>query len=189
MNRTDDSTQLTHDPLRRRFLVTGTLSLGMAALPIAHSQDGQDRISRQAEAIHQEPTFAASRAVIYRTMTDARRFDRIMALSESVKSAQVGKRPAKINAHAGGAFALFGEFITGRFIELVPDQLIVQAWRVGNWSPGTYSVARFELVDDGGGTRILFDHTGFPVGAADHLAAGWHSNYWDPLREALKMHT
>jgi hypothetical protein len=30
-----------------------------------------------------------------------------------------------------------------------------------------------------------FDHTGFPTGNAEHLAAGWHAHYWMPLEKIL----
>jgi len=56
---------------------------------------------------------------------------------------------------------------------------------VGNWSPGVYSIARFQFIEQGADTRIVFDHTGFPTGAARHLAQGWRENYWDPLRKLL----
>jgi activator of HSP90 ATPase len=64
-------------------------------------------------------------------------------------------------------------------------QIIVQAWRVADWEPSLYSIARFELVEQGAGTKIVFDHTGFPQGAGEHLAAGWKSHYWQPLEEYL----
>jgi hypothetical protein len=32
-----------------------------------------------------------------------------------------------------------------------------------------------------GRTTVALDHTGFPVGQADHLASGWYANYWNPL--------
>ena len=44
---------------------------------------------------------------------------------------------------------------------------------------------RFELLDPGPGTRIVFDHSGFPAGKAEHLAAGWHAHYWEPLEKIL----
>ncbi len=48
-----------------------------------------------------------------------------------------------------------------------------------------YSIVRFELVAHGSGTRIVFDHTGFPKENWEHLNAGWPSNYRDPLRNYL----
>jgi activator of HSP90 ATPase len=82
-------------------------------------------------------------------------------------------------------FSLFGGYITGRQIELVPNLRIVQAWRAGGWDPGHYSIAKFELVEQGSGTKIVFDHTGFPIGQAEHLAEGWKGNYWEPLEKFL----
>ena len=87
--------------------------------------------------------------------------------------------------HAGGAFLLFGGYITGRQIELVPNERVVQAWRAGGWDPAHYSIAKFELVEQGSGTKIVFDHTGFPNGQAEHLAEGWKGNYWEPLEKFL----
>ena len=94
-------------------------------------------------------------------------------------------KPTEISREEGGAFAIFGGYITGRQIELVPAVRIVQAWRVGSWEPGVYSIVKFELTEQGGGTKIVFDHTGFPKGDGEHLASGWKAHYWEPLQEFL----
>ena len=69
---------------------------------------------------------------------------------------------------------------------LCPNQRIVQAWREISWEPGIYSIVRFEPAEQGSGTRLDFDHTGFPAGAGEHLAVGWKSHYWDPLENFLR---
>jgi uncharacterized protein YndB with AHSA1/START domain len=74
-------------------------------------------------------------------------------------------------------------------VELVPNERIVQAWRVSDWNPGVYSIAKFELKEEVAGTRIVFDHTGFPngaAGAAETLASGWKEHYWEPLEKYLE---
>jgi len=73
--------------------------------------------------------------------------------------------------------------IVGRNLELVPDRRIVQAWRVVPWPEGIFSIARFELTGQGSGTRVIFDHTGFPTELAEHLASGWNENYWTALQK------
>ena len=35
------------------------------------------------------------------------------------------------------------------------------------------------------GATVVLDHTGFPAGDYDHLSAGWHEHYWDPLKKFL----
>jgi len=88
-------------------------------------------------------------------------------------------------AGAGSAFMLFGGHIAGRQIELVSNERIVQAWRVVTWSPGVYSIARFELKEQGSSTKLVFEHVGFPEGQGQHLAEGWKVNYWEPLEKYL----
>jgi activator of HSP90 ATPase len=97
----------------------------------------------------------------------------------------LGTAPTRISLQVGGTFSIFAGHIVGRHIELVPNERIVQVWRVVNWDPGLYSIARFELVEQGSGTKIIFDHTGFPKGQAEHLAAGWKGKYWEPLAKFL----
>jgi len=126
-------------------------------------------ISHTAEAIHQEVVIKANRKRVYEVLTDTEQFRKLS-----------GGMDTKISRDPGGAFSLFGGVITGRHIELVPGERVVQAWR-SEWAPGDYSIARFVLKEQGLDTKIVFDHTGFPQGAAEHLATGWKTHYWDGL--------
>ncbi len=171
---------------RRQAIVGVALAMGGVAFgSTAAMAAGEEEISHSAESIHQEPVFKADRKRIYETLLDSKQFDKVIQLSDAMKSMAPGAKPTEINREPGGAFALFGGYITGRQIELVPNERIVQAWRAGNWPPGVYSIAKFELVEQDSATRIVFDHTGFPKGAAEHLAAGWKANYWEPLAKSL----
>lgn len=144
-----------------------------------------EEISHSAEAIHQEVTFNATPARVYAALTDAKQFDKIVRLSAAAKSMALPNKPVEISPELGGAFSAFGGYISGRQIELISGQRIVQAWRAASWPAGAYSIARFELAADGPHTKLIFDHTGFPHGDADHLLAGWNGNYWEPLAKFL----
>jgi activator of HSP90 ATPase len=175
-------------PTSRRRLMTGAvLALGgLAMRPGAAQAQSDDGISRAAESIHQEPVFTASRQRVYAALTDPRQFDQVVELSDVMKTmTQLKHTPSEISPHPGGLFALFGGYITGRQVVLKRDQLLVQAWRAGSWPPDAYSIARFELVEHEAGCTIVFDHGGFPKGAADSLAAGWQAHYWQPIRKLL----
>ena len=145
-----------------------------------------EEISRTAESIHQENVFKASRNRVYDALTDTKQFNELTKIS-AAKDPRISleKAPTEISPEVGGAFTLFGGIILGRHVELVPNRRIVQAWREVNWDPGVYSVAKFELLEQGTGTKIVFDHTGFPRGNAEHLAAGWKTHYWEPLAKFL----
>ena len=171
---------------RRQWMTAAVATIGGLAVGSGGAWAGaNDGVSRTAEAIHQEPVFKASPLRIYDALTDAQQFQKIELLGRAMKSSDLATHPAEISREPGGSFIIFGAFIVGRQIELVPSKRIIQAWRETSWDPGVYSIARFELTEQGSGTKLIFDHAGFPAGAGDHLAAGWKSHYWDALEMFL----
>jgi activator of HSP90 ATPase len=175
------------DDRTRRQAITGIASAfgGLTFGSTKAWAAGMDEEVRSAEFIHQEPIFKASRKRVYEALMDTKQFDQIIQISGAVKSMALGGKPTEISREVGGAFAIFGGYITGRHLELVPNERIVQAWRVGSWPPGVYSIAKFELADQAASTKIVFDHTGFPKGLGEHLASGWKEHYWEPLEKFL----
>lgn len=125
------------------------------------------------DVIHQEIELAATPARIYE------------AYMSSEQHSAFTDGPAEINKEEGGAFSCHGGQILGRNIELVPGSRIVQAWRVAAWEPGLFSVVRFELRAEKGGTRLVMDHSGVPEAFREHIAGGWHARYWGPLAKFL----
>lgn len=175
---------------RRQAIAATALVLGgLAARPLDAWPATANGVFQDAERIHHEPVFKATPRRVYTALTDAKQFDQVERLSAAVRSgAPLGSKPTEISGEEGGKFTLFGGHIYGRHIELVPGARIVQAWRVSNWNPGVYSLAQFELIAQGGDTRIIFDHTGFPGAQGAHLAEGWNGNYWEPLTKYLALH-
>jgi activator of HSP90 ATPase len=173
-------------PTRRQAIVGVAIAFsGLAFAPTEGWAAAEEEISHTAESIHQEVAFKASRTRVYEALLDARQFDKIIQLSGVMQTMHLPEKPSEISREVGGPFALFGGYITGRHVELVPNARIVQAWRTGGWAQGVYSIAKFELVEKGSGTRIVFDHTGFPNGQAESLASGWKAHYWEPLEKLL----
>ena len=123
--------------------------------------------------IHQEVTFAAPPAKVYR------------ALMSSAEHAKLTGAPADIGSDAGSAWSAYGGKISGRTIELVPDARIVQVWRAGNWPEGVYSVVKFELKKDGAGTKLVLDHDALAEDEVPHIEGGWEKMYWGPMRKYL----
>jgi activator of HSP90 ATPase len=179
-------TALTDGPSRRQAIVGVLGAFGGLALSSTRVWAGaEDGISHTASAIHQEPAFTASPERVYESLTDAKQFTRVIQVSGALQAMHLPDKPAEISGEAGGTFALYGGYITGRHVELVPNVRVVQAWRAGRWPPGVYSIAKFELVKQSSGTKIVFDHTGFPKGEAESLASGWKAHYWEPLAKVL----
>ncbi|MFD2445283.1 SRPBCC domain-containing protein [Bacillus sp. CGMCC 1.16607] len=124
--------------------------------------------------IHHEVLFKTSPSKLYETLTNSQQF-----------SAVTGGAPTEISQEVGGSFKLFGGYIEGRHIELVPSKRIVQAWRPANWEEGLFSIVKFELKEHHEGTLLIFDHTGVPEDQIAHLDTGWGENYWKPLEKFL----
>jgi activator of HSP90 ATPase len=145
---------------------------------IASPQADRNGISHTCESIHQEVVFKATRKRVYEALTEEKKFSQVTDFI--MKGA-----PTEISPDVGGPFSIFGGVIIGRHIELVPYERVVQAWREKDWPPGRFSVVRFQLDEAESETKLVFDHAGFPRGAATHLAPGWWSHYWEPLQKYL----
>ncbi len=173
--------------LSRRACLSGVVvSVGSLAIGARDSWAApEDGLTRSSEAIHQEPVLKASPKRVYEALLDAQQFQKVELLSLAMDASTLTAKPAKIGREVGSSFSLFGDFIVGRQLELVPNQRIVQAWREISWPAGIHSIVKFELAEQGSGTRIIFDHTGFPAGNGEHLAAGWKAHYWDALEKFL----
>lgn len=136
-------------------------------------------LAHNCECIHQEVVIRASRDRIYRALTDAEQFKKLTELSYH-------NTATEISQEVGGPFSIFGGLISGRHIEMVPNELLVQAWREKPWASGVYSIVSFKLQVAGANTKIVFDHAGFPQGSGEHLASGWKVHYWEPLQKYLR---
>ena len=126
------------------------------------------------DPIHQEFSYAAAPEDIFDALLSSQKFSEFTGAT------------AKIDAREGGDFACFDGQIVGKTIELVPGERIVQAWRVAAWDEGHYSLVRFTLTKNAAGTQVSLDHSAFPEGSGEHLAAGWPKMYFEPLRAYLE---
>jgi len=151
-------------PTRRQAIVGAACVIGAFSTisNVAAAPSGED-IFRNAESLHQELVFKANRKRIYEIFTSAAQFDK---MTHDIQAKEGGtasaSHPTEISHDVGGSFSLFGGRIVGRHLEFVPDERIVQAWRVAYWDPGVFSIVRFDFTEQGPETKIVFAHTGFP---------------------------
>lgn len=108
---------------------------------------------------------------------------------DSEKHAQFTGDEATISRKIGGTFSTFGSWASGKNIELVPDQKIVQTWRATDWPKGHYSTITILLAKAKGGTKLMFQQTDIPASKAKDIAQGWKDFYWSPLKLILEKHT
>ncbi len=150
-------------------IAAGSAAWGKAQQTVAERPStGTDKLRT---FLHQEIDLMASAQRIYGALLDSKQF------------AAFSGAAAVIDPVAGGAFSMFDGRITGRNVELLPYERIVQAWRPGSWAPGVYSIVKFAFKAQGAQTKVILDHTGFPQGTFAGLDSGWYEHYWNPLKK------
>jgi activator of HSP90 ATPase len=161
----------------RRQAITGFAVALIAGLAEAQQPPMKEQPATEANkmrtSLHLAEDFQVAPQRIYDALLDSKQF------------AAFSGMPAEIDPKAGGAFTMFGGLVVGRNVELVPNQIIVQAWRPTHWDPDVYSIVKFVLKPQGSATALVLDHTGFPEGEYDALLWGWHNHYYGPLKKYL----
>ena len=158
--------------LQSIILIQSSYAQTKSDTTISFAQDSSNTI-----VIHQEINFKQTPQQIYQTLLNSKAFSDCTKKSFPMFS----DTSAKIDATVGGTFSVFDGHIIGRILELVPNERIVEAWRVVDWPAGIYSIAKFEIKQQNSGTHLVFEHVGFPQGLKEHLSIGWQQHYWDAL--------
>jgi uncharacterized protein YndB with AHSA1/START domain len=65
------------------------------------------------------------------------------ALMDSRKHSKFTGAKASISRKVGGRCSVYGNYIRGINLDLIPNKRIVQAWRGSDWPKGHYSIATF----------------------------------------------
>ena len=111
-----------HLPTRRDVIARLTVGLSAAVTGASAHAEPAPEVVRNMESIHHERKFKASPQRVYAALTDEKQFQQIVLLSGAVKRGMVkDPQPAQISTLAGGPFAMFGGYISGRQIEPTRD--------------------------------------------------------------------
>ena len=105
---------------------------------------------------------------------------------DSAKHSAATGMPARIGRKVGAKWSAFGGMILGKNLALVPNCMIVQAWRSSAWKkadPDSVLVVRFEKTP--GGATVYLAHVGVPPYDHKGVIQGWKKYYWEPWRVYL----
>ncbi len=123
------------------------------------------------ESFEIQTTFPASAMQLYHAWLDS-----------ATHSAMTGTQ-AEIDPSPDGEFSIFGGYITGKNVELLPGERIVQRWRTTEFpvkSPDSMLKVIFE--ETGKSTKMIIRHTKIPEGQAKDYRQGWKENYFRPMK-------
>lgn len=94
--------------------------------------------------------------------------------------------PAKISKKVGGSFSAHGDYISGKNLHLVKNELIVQTWRAVDWDKAVPdSIFIITLEPKANDTVLHAVHANLPDKAMADIDKGWHKHYWKPWKQYL----
>jgi activator of HSP90 ATPase len=97
---------------------------------------------------------------------------------------------AKVSRKVGAAFTAWNGQLSGRNLLIVPNRLIVQAWRATHWKASdadSILILKFSKVPGGG--QIDLVHVNVPQHDHNGVTQGWRKYYWQPWKKYLAAKT
>lgn len=94
--------------------------------------------------------------------------------------------PVEISDKVGSKFSAFGDYISGKNLMLVKNQLIVQSWRGSDWNKkDPDSLFMLSLEQKGKDAVLNMIHANVPDDKEEDLSKGWKDFYWKPWKQHL----
>jgi activator of HSP90 ATPase len=102
---------------------------------------------------------------------------------DSKKHSEATGAPARLSRKAGGSFTAHGGQLCGKNLLIIPDRMIVQAWRARQWNasdPDSILILRFSKAKGGGQVDMV--HVNVPPYDHAGVTKGWPKYYWSPWK-------
>lgn len=125
-------------------------------------------------------------------MKDFKKYFKIQASVQDVYNAIVN--PAMIELWTGDdaimddqqgtEFSLYEGTISGKNIEIIPQEKIVQQWYFGEQEEASIVTLKFHV--DKKYTSVEVVHTNIPDDAFENITEGWSFAYFEPIKELLE---
>ena len=126
------------------------------------------------KAIQQSVKFQAPPKQIFETYMDSR------------KHSEATGAKARIERKVGGKISAWNGALSGRNLMIVPNKMIVQAWRSVHFKtldPDSILILQFRKA--GAGCVVELVHTNVPVQDHKGVHGGWAKYYWRPWKKYL----
>src|SRR5579859_121560 len=101
---------------------------------------------------------------------------------DSVAHSKMTGGQATASAEPGAEFVAWDGYITGRNLELIPGERIVQAWRTTRFPEDHEdSIVTLTFEERDGGTLMTLSHSNVPEGHLGYEQGGWQKSYFEPM--------
>ena len=104
-------------------------------------------------------------------------------LDSDLHAAMTAADSAVASQEIGASHQAHGNYISGKNIELVPNQKIVQSWRTVEFAADDEdSLIEVSLEEEGRYTKITLRHSNLPENGG-HYEQGWIDHYFTPMQD------
>ena len=125
---------------------------------------------------------AIEQKILFRGATAKELFE--IFVNPQKHSAIHGGARTKISSKEGDRFSLLNGNLNGKNLLIVPDRMIVQAWRGNVWEKDDLdSILVLVFSDTGNGAKIEMVHAFTP----NQFRELWHEIYWQPIKEFIRV--
>lgn len=124
--------------------------------------------------LHLEPVFNTTAEQLYLTLLDS---SRISAWSRSFPEIE------KFPPNEGSNFSFFGGGVNGKILKLIPNNQIIQLWRLNDWKNGHFAELDLKFIQGTCDTKIVVKFTGIPIGEEDRV----RNNFEDYYIKSIKI--
>src|SRR6202034_1874924 len=103
-------------------------------------------------------------------------------LDSIAHSEMTGGGDASMSDEIGAEISAWDGYITGRNLELVPGERIVQSWRTTEFTDDhADSIVTVTLEEVDGETMLTLIHSNVPDGPTSYQRGGWQEHYFEPM--------
>jgi len=101
---------------------------------------------------------------------------------DSLSHSEMTGGTAKMSDQVGDEVSAWDDYISGRNLELVPGERIVQTWRTSEFGDEDEdSIITVTLEETDEGTLLTLEHSNVPDEQRSYEEGGWQENYFEPM--------
>ncbi|CAF2406983.1 unnamed protein product [Rotaria sp. Silwood2] len=153
---------------------SSTTNTATTSKPESSTSSSTNQSSYTTRELVIEDTFKCSRSELFQTFTD---INMVRAFTQNSVS--------KYDCQQDGQFSLFGDNITGNFLEIVPYDRIEMLWRFKSWPKEHYSHVSLQFQDETDQTKLIVQQNGVPVQFYENTMEGWKRFYFESIKSTF----
>lgn len=143
--------------------IVSSSSINSSSTSTSKSTSSSTQSSFQTRDLNLEDSFKCARAELFQAFTD---INMVRAFTQNSLS--------KYDCEQGGQFSLFGDNITGNFLEIVPYDRIDMLWRFKSWPKEHFSHVSLQFQDDTDQTKLIVRQEGVPAQFYDNTLVSFN---------------